>query len=112
MQLALGMSFLELLFFHIFDLQLPSPEALETAQELQKYTSEARDFLFHSADGVTDSAGAQVHLLARPRALPEGGEGVRFAYQTHYARCLSGGCGKELLSFLRFAMILMEILIL
>ena len=26
----------------------------------------------------------QVHLLARPRPLPEGGEGVRFAYQTHY----------------------------
>lgn len=80
---------------------------METAQELQKYTSEARNFfLFHSADGVTDSAGAQVHLLARPRALPEGGEGVRFAYQTHYARCLSGGCGKKLLRFLWFAMMI------
>eukprot|EP00435_Cladocopium_sp_Y103_P044276 s2514_g12.t1 len=39
--------------------------ALETAQELQQYTSE-------------------VHLLARGRALPEGGSGVRLAYQTHY----------------------------
>lgn len=26
----------------------------------------------------------QVHLLARSRQLPEGGKGVRFAYQTHY----------------------------
>lgn len=46
--------------------------ALETAQELQKYTSE-------------------VHLLARPRALPEGGEGVRFAYQTHYVGDIRAG---------------------
>ena len=46
-----------------------------------------------SKDGVVTDSGSQVHLLARPRALPEGGEGVRFAYQTHYARGLSGGCG-------------------
>ena len=86
---------------------MPSPEALETAQELQKYTSEARFFFSFTAQmGSLTVLGAQVHLLARPRALPEGGEGVRFAYQTHYARCLSGGCGKELLSFLWFAMMI------
>ena len=39
--------------------------ALETAQELQQYTSE-------------------LHLLARGRPLPQGGTGVRLAYQTHY----------------------------
>ena len=39
--------------------------ALETAQELQRYTSE-------------------LHLLARGRPLPQGGTGVRLAYQTHY----------------------------
>lgn len=40
--------------------------AMETAQELQRYTTE-------------------VHLHARGRALPQGGSGVRLAYQTHYA---------------------------
>ncbi|CAJ1367150.1 unnamed protein product [Effrenium voratum] len=46
--------------------------ALETAQELQKYT-------------------AEVHLLARPRPLPEGGAGVRLAYQTHYVGDIRAG---------------------
>ncbi|CAK9085447.1 unnamed protein product [Durusdinium trenchii] len=46
--------------------------ALEAAQELQKYT-------------------AEVHVLARPRPLPEGGEGVRFAYQTHYVGDIRAG---------------------
>jgi len=46
--------------------------ALETAQELQKYT-------------------AEVHVVGRPRPLPEGGEGVRFAYQTHYVGDIRAG---------------------
>eukprot|EP00928_Gymnodinium_smaydae_P068048 TRINITY_DN5109_c0_g5_i2.p1 TRINITY_DN5109_c0_g5~~TRINITY_DN5109_c0_g5_i2.p1 ORF type:complete len:772 (+),score=60.84 TRINITY_DN5109_c0_g5_i2:47-2317(+) len=46
--------------------------ALETAQELQKYTSD-------------------IHVLARSRALPEGGKGVRFAYQTHYVGDIRAG---------------------
>jgi len=46
--------------------------ALETAQELQRYTSE-------------------VHLLSRSRPLPEGGHGVRLAYQTHYVGDIRAG---------------------
>eukprot|EP00930_Biecheleria_cincta_P058181 TRINITY_DN44025_c0_g1_i1.p1 TRINITY_DN44025_c0_g1~~TRINITY_DN44025_c0_g1_i1.p1 ORF type:complete len:599 (+),score=86.49 TRINITY_DN44025_c0_g1_i1:269-1798(+) len=45
---------------------------METAQELQKYTTE-------------------VHLLSRARELPEGGRGVRFAYQTHYVGDIRAG---------------------
>lgn len=46
--------------------------ALETAQELQRYTSE-------------------VHVFSRARALPGGGKGVRFAYQTHYVGDIRAG---------------------
>eukprot|EP00913_Durusdinium_trenchii_P013055 g12255.t1 len=46
--------------------------ALETAQEREHYTSE-------------------VHLLSRARTLPEGGHGVRFAYQTHYVGDIRAG---------------------
>eukprot|EP00439_Symbiodinium_sp_Y106_P020205 s6574_g2.t1 len=46
--------------------------ALETAQELQRYTSE-------------------VHIFSRARALPDGGKGVRFAYQTHYVGDIRAG---------------------
>jgi len=46
--------------------------ALETAQELQQYTSE-------------------LHLLARGRPLPQGGTGVRLAYQTHYVGDIRAG---------------------
>ncbi|CAJ1413948.1 unnamed protein product [Effrenium voratum] len=40
--------------------------------ELQKYTSE-------------------VHLLSRPRDLPQGGKGVRFAFETHYVGDIRAG---------------------
>lgn len=46
--------------------------AMETAQELQKYT-------------------AELHVLGRQRPLPQGGEGVRFAYQTHYVGDIRAG---------------------
>lgn len=46
--------------------------ALETAQSLQPFT-------------------AEVHVYGRSRALPEGGKGVRFAYQTHYVGDIRAG---------------------
>jgi len=46
--------------------------ALETTQALQPFTSE-------------------IHLFARGRNLPEGGEGVRFAHQTHYVEDVRSG---------------------
>jgi hypothetical protein len=45
---------------------------METAQALQPYTSE-------------------VHLFARARVLPQGGYGVRFAYETHYVGDIRAG---------------------
>merc|ERR1719359_2219338 len=46
--------------------------AMETAQALQPFTSE-------------------VQVLARARELPEGGTGMRFAYQTHYVGDVRAG---------------------
>jgi len=46
--------------------------AMETVQELQKYT-------------------ADIHLFARQRPVPQGGVGVRFAYQTHYVGDIRAG---------------------
>eukprot|EP00933_Yihiella_yeosuensis_P042329 TRINITY_DN36889_c0_g1_i1.p1 TRINITY_DN36889_c0_g1~~TRINITY_DN36889_c0_g1_i1.p1 ORF type:complete len:733 (+),score=145.39 TRINITY_DN36889_c0_g1_i1:79-2277(+) len=46
--------------------------AMETVQELQKYTSE-------------------VHLYSRGRELPQGGKGVRMAHETHYVGDIRAG---------------------
>lgn len=46
--------------------------AMETAQELQKYT-------------------AELHVFGRSRPLPEGGTGVRLAYETHYVGDIRAG---------------------
>eukprot|EP00933_Yihiella_yeosuensis_P066455 TRINITY_DN7072_c0_g1_i2.p1 TRINITY_DN7072_c0_g1~~TRINITY_DN7072_c0_g1_i2.p1 ORF type:complete len:732 (-),score=116.15 TRINITY_DN7072_c0_g1_i2:291-2486(-) len=46
--------------------------AMETVQELQKYT-------------------AEVHLYSRARPLPQGGKGVRMAYETHYVGDIRAG---------------------
>lgn len=46
--------------------------AMETAQALQHYTSE-------------------VHVFGRERELPQGGRGVRFAYETHYVGDIRAG---------------------
>eukprot|EP00933_Yihiella_yeosuensis_P020228 TRINITY_DN1626_c0_g1_i1.p1 TRINITY_DN1626_c0_g1~~TRINITY_DN1626_c0_g1_i1.p1 ORF type:complete len:740 (+),score=99.02 TRINITY_DN1626_c0_g1_i1:85-2304(+) len=46
--------------------------AMETVQELQKYTSD-------------------VHVQSRQQDLPQGGQGVRFAYETHYVGDIRAG---------------------
>ena len=103
MQLALRMNFLNFLFL---PLQLPSVEALETAQELQQYTSEAWYFLFQRMVWSL-TAGRRYICWHGPELCPKAVKECALP-----TRRITRAASVEDVGFLWFAMMLMEILIL